>query len=215
MKILVLGGTGSMGVHLVNILKEENEIYVTSRKEHKNKKNVNYIKGNAKDLEFISRLLKEDWDVIIDFMVYKLKEFEERYNLFLSSSKHYLFLSSARVYNHSKDKIKENSPRLLETSTDLDFLNTDDYSLEKARQENMLKNSDNSNWTIIRPYITFSENRIQLGILEKEDWLYRALKGRTIIFSEDIAKSITTLTYGYDVSLAISRLVGKEKKFFI
>ena len=40
----------------------------------------------------------------------------------------------------------------------------------------------------------------QLGVLEKELWLYRALNGRTIVFSKDIAEKSTTLTYGYDVA---------------
>lgn len=67
------------------------------------------------------------------------------------------------------------------------------------------------NWTIIRPYITFSENRLQLGVLEKEEWLYRALKGRTIVFSKDIASKLTTLTYGYDVAKGIVAILRKEE----
>ena len=31
MKILLLGGTGAMGVHLSELLKKEHEVYVTSR----------------------------------------------------------------------------------------------------------------------------------------------------------------------------------------
>ena len=120
-------------------------------------------------------------------------------------------MSSARVYANSELPIKENSLRLLDVSKDIDFLNTDEYSLTKARQENVLHSSEYQNWTIIRPYITYSENRLQLGTLEKEEWLYRALHGRTIVFSRDIASKITTLTYGLEVSQGILAIIGNSK----
>lgn len=75
----------------------------------------------------------------------------------------------------------------------------------------MLKNSERNNWTIIRPYITYGENRLQLGVLEKERWLYRAIHGRTVIFSEDIGDKFTTLTYGYDVARGIFSLIGQKE----
>jgi nucleoside-diphosphate-sugar epimerase len=50
-----------------------------------------------------------------------------------------------------------------------------------------------------------------LGAFEKEQWLYRALRGRTIVFSEDIHSKMTTLTYGYDVSRAILALLNNPQ----
>ena len=44
----------------------------------------------------------------------------------------------------------------------------------KARQEDILRKSKFENW-ILSDLTTFSENRLQLGVLKKE-WLYRALK---------------------------------------
>ena len=51
---------------------------------------------------------------------------------------------------------------------------------------------------------------MQLSPLEKEFWLYRALKGRTIVFSKDLADRVTTFTYGFDVARGIASLIGKE-----
>lgn len=123
----------------------------------------------------------------------------------------YIFLSSSRVYAKSCEPLKEESHRLLDVSNDKSYLDTDEYALTKARQENMLLNSGKSNWTIIRPYITYSEERIQLGILEKEDWLYRALHGRTIVFSSDIGAKITAMTYGLDVAKGIRAVINNKK----
>lgn len=49
--ILILGGTGAMGEHLVHLLGQDsdNHIYVTSRTVHKNQANVSYHVGNAND----------------------------------------------------------------------------------------------------------------------------------------------------------------------
>ena len=86
-----------------------------------------------------------------------------------------------------------------------------EYALEKARCENILRLSQYQNYTIIRPYITYGDYRLQLGVLEKENWLYRALHGRSIVFSEDIAFNKTTMTYGKDVAKGIASIVGKHK----
>lgn len=211
-KILVLGGTGAMGKHLVQLLAEQgNKVSVTTRSSRQSSASIEYIRGNAKDDGFLFSLLAHKWDVIVDFMVYSTPFFKQRAPKLLAATDQYIFLSSARVYADSGDPIKEDSARLLDSSGDSKFLATDEYSLAKARQENILRQSDNTNWTIIRPYITYSEQRLQLGVLEKEGWLYRALKGRTIVFSEDIASKLTTLTYGLDVAGAMAVLIGEPR----
>lgn len=75
----------------------------------------------------------------------------------------------------------------------------------------MLRDSGCTNWTIVRPYITYSDERLQLGVFEKENWLYRALQGKAIVFSKDIAERYTTMTYGGDVARGIAMLTGNEK----
>lgn len=109
-----------------------------------------------------------------------------------------------------QERITEQSPRLLDACKDEKYLKTDEYALAKAREENILKNSKHRNWTIIRPYITYNVERLQLGVFEKELWLWRALKGRAIVFSEDIAQMYTTLTYAYDVALRTADLMGND-----
>ncbi|MEY0590087.1 NAD-dependent epimerase/dehydratase family protein [Providencia manganoxydans] len=211
MKVLVLGGTGAMGIHLVRILeKQGNQIYVTSRNRSGINNNINYIQGNAHSQEFLNNLLSQSWDVIVDFMVYSTPVFQQRYAQFLKSTKQYIFISSARVYADSTNPITENSLRLLDAIKDSDYLKTDEYALTKARQENLLFDSNSKNWTIIRPYITYDDERLQLGVLEKEDWLYRALHGRSIVTAKDIQTKMTTLTAGKDVARSICALIGNK-----
>lgn len=214
MKVLVLGGTGAMGVPLVKFLSDNGvETFITSRSLRASFFNVKYIIGNAHDKDFLLPVLNEEWDAIVDFLVYSTEAFRERVDLLLGSTKQYVFLSSARVYADSEDRILETSARLLDFSPDEEFLSSDEYSLAKARQEDILKYSGRTNWTIVRPYITYSENRLQLGVLEKEDWLYRALQGRTIVLSKDICSKLTTLTYSNDVAYCIFKFIGNKRSF--
>jgi nucleoside-diphosphate-sugar epimerase len=213
MKVLLLGGTGAIGKQLTNLLSVCGiDTFVTSRKKREDGRLIKYIKGNAQDLEFLKEILSgNQWDAIVDFMVYSTTKFTERINLLLSSTFHYIFISSARVYADSNYPITESSLRLLDICEDQIFLSTDEYSLAKARQEDILESSGSQNWTIIRPYITFSETRLQLGVFEKEEWLYRALHGRTIVFSKDIYLKKTTMTYGNYVAKGIFSILGNTK----
>lgn len=213
MNILLLGGTGAMGVALTKILSDSNNVYVTSRKNKKSDdtERVHYLQGNAQDIAFITEVLNEKkWDAVIDFMSYSTATFEKRIELFLNNTAQYVYISSARVYAESDKLITEQSDRLLDTSADSEYLKTDEYALAKARQENMLFHSQKDNWTIIRPSVTYNSNRLQLGVLEKEHWLYRALHGRTIVFSEDIGSKLTAMTGGYDVAKGIAAIIGEE-----
>lgn len=212
MIVLILGGTGAMGRHLVRLLDDgNNKVYVTSRQIKSSTENVCYLRGNAHDMGFLTEILGiSDWDVIVDFMMYDISEFVVRKDLLLKSCKQYVSISSSRVYADC-DIITEESPRLIDTVFDEQFIKAQDYSMNKALMENELFKSERNNFTIIRPYITYSENRLQLGALEKEDWLYRVLKGRSLVVSEDILEKETTLTYGYDVARVISSLLGRNE----
>ena len=203
-----------MGVPLVQQLAQESDVYVTTRRKtppfpnatHK----VTYIQGNAKEQVFLMEVLSQrHWDAVVDFMVWG-SEFPQVAPLMLAATDQYVFISSARVYAQSEELITEDAPRLLDVSTDKEYLKTNEYALAKAREENLLLLSGHKNFTIIRPTITYNSNRLQLGVLEKENWLYRALHGRSIVFSNDILEKVTTMTYGGDVAKGIASLVGKE-----
>lgn len=165
-----------MGSHIKNFLveQEEYDIYITTRKPYKSSDHIVYLQGDAKDINFMAKLCEEQWDSIVDFMVYSTQEMSERIEMLLGATKQYVFISSARVYAESTDNLVETSPRLLETSKDELYLASDEYAISKARQENILFNSKANNWTIVRPSLTYSENRLQLGAFEKENLLYRA-----------------------------------------
>lgn len=216
MNVLILGGTGAMGRYVTELLAQKGvHITVTSRRTQSSENElIKYLEGNAMNDAFLQSVTREsEWDAIVDFMNYHTSQFEKRVKLLLDSTKQYVFISSARVYADSEEPIDENSPRLLDTCMDEVYLQTDEYALSKARQENMLFQSGYKNWTIIRPSLTYGEKRFQLGAYEKENWLYRALHGRKIVFSEDLINRYYTLSWGNDVASCIAQLIGNEKAF--
>lgn len=213
MAILLLGGTGAIGAHLAEILASRGaDVVVTSRSRRKDSGNVRYIQGNAQDDHFLSEIISSvRYDVIVDFMAYpSTRQFAGRIKMLLANTDQYVFMSSARVFADSSEAIVEDSPRLLEVSNDKEFLSLDEYALTKARQEDTLKNAG-ENFTIVRPYITFSEQRLQLGVMEKESWLWRVLQGRSIVVPKALLDKTTTLTYGRDVAECMADLIGNPK----
>ena len=198
-----------MGEPLVKKLANDgHEVYVTSRKIRKYSfDNIHCITGNAHNMDFLSQVLKERYDVLVDFMNYTFSELKERLDLILNSVGHYIFLSSCRVFARSDVPITENTPRLLDVCKDKDFLSSGEYSLTKAREENFILSSKQKNWTIIRPTVTYNSHRLQLGCYELKDWIYRPLNNRPLIFFDDLADKLTSMTYGGDVANGISYLI--------
>lgn len=210
--ILLLGGTGVMGTELRKLMNQKGVEYLYTTR-NSNLSDEKVLVGNAKEMSFLKSTLDKSLDVIIDFMVYTSREFQERYELILNSTKHYIFLSSSRVYrNTGGERISIKTPRILDTSMDKVYLDTDEYALTKARQEDILVNSKYNNYSILRPYITFNKERIQLMHLEKEKWLNRWIEGKKIVLPEEVLNKFTTMTPGYQVSKMILKIASFEPK---
>lgn len=207
-KVLVPGGTGAMGVYLVpELLKMGYKVDVVSLDDRESdNESLRYFKANFKDEAFVDEILKNDYDAIVDFMIYGTKEFEEKHKKLLESCGHYIYLSSYRIYAGDYP-ITEDSPRLVDVSDNAEFLATDDYSLHKARGEDTLKKSGFTNWTAIRPAITYSKRRFQLVILEAPLVVNRALDGKKVVLPEEAREVQATMSWAGDVAKMISRLV--------
>ena len=164
-KILLLGGTGALGSYLADeLLKTDHSVFITSRSEHQDFQNIHYLRGNAKDDAFLDSLLKDSYDCIVDFMIWPTVQFKEKYREIITKTGHYVYISSYRAYaNADMTPLTEDSPLLLDVTNDKEYLKTDEYALAKGREERVLKDSPYSNYTIVRPAITFSKTRFQLG----------------------------------------------------
>ena len=207
-RILLLGGTGAIGVYLRQQLAERGDIvFVTTRRDRHDEEHIQFIRGDAHDDAFLQSAIKTTHpDAIVDFMIYGTEEFRSRRDALVSASGQYVFLSSYRVFAEEVP-LTEKSPRLLDVSHDKEYLATDEYALRKAREEDILRNGQGRNWTSVRPAITYSKERFQFGCLEAGAICWRALHGLPNIIPEEMMEKRTTMTWGFDVARMIAGLV--------
>ena len=212
-RVLVLGGTGAMGTYLVpELLRMGCAVHVVSLDDRvSDNPQLVFTKADASDPGELELLLRDGWDAIVDFLIYETPRFRERYRLFLEHTDQYVYLSSYRVYANEEHPIRETSPRLLDATTDDALRASEDYSIYKARGENMLSESGYGNWTAIRPAITYSQRKMQLVTLEAPVHVYRAAHGKTVILPKDAMQVEGTMTWGGDVARMIAGLVFNKK----
>lgn len=215
-KVLVLGGTGAMGRYAVpELLRLGFAVEsVALDKPDFTHENLTSSIANAMDDEWLKdKITDQRYDVILDFMCYKLPQFKHRAKLFLENTDQYMFLSSCRVYANEEIPVKETSPRLLDVSTDEEYLGLleREYSLYKAAEEDILVNSGKKNWTVILPATTYSTGRAQLVTLEAETFVYRALTGKPVAIPIQAKDKPATLSWAGDVGVMIARLAGNPK----
>lgn len=213
-KVLVIGGTGAMGIYLVpELLDLGYAVDVLSLDDLKSDTpNLRYFKGNARDKDYVREMLDEGkYDGVVDFMIYNQHDFPDWYEMFLDRTDHYIYLSSYRIYADEEHPIKESSPRLLDVSPDEALRASNDYCIYKAQGEDTLRASNYRNWTIIRPAITYSQRRFQLVTLEMEKTVRRALLGRTVVLPREAKDKQATMTWAGDVAKMIACILFNEK----
>jgi nucleoside-diphosphate-sugar epimerase len=160
--------------------------------------------------DFVYDITRYHYDAIVDFMTYNSLVFRNTVPKYLAATDQYMYLSSCRVYANEEIPIKEDSPRLIDVTTDPALLFSDDYCMYKARGENTLRALKNRNWTIIRPSTTYWEKNSQLITLGRRQLLPFFRSGKPLPLYEGAKDIPASLTFGRDVAEMIKRLLFKE-----
>ncbi|MCL2470345.1 MAG: NAD-dependent epimerase/dehydratase family protein [Propionibacteriaceae bacterium] len=209
-KVLLIGGTGAIGTYLApQLVRAGYDVCVTTRHQiQSSDSSIGYVRGDGHDVGFLDRLKANDsYSAVVDFMHYSTIDFSERVDRLLSLSPHYFFLSSYRVFADAAGLIVESSPRLLDVCKDHRYMKSDEYALAKARQEDILMKEKNRPWTIVRPAVTYSKRRFQLGVLETNLTVSRALLSAKTIIAAELLNKFTTMTWAGDVAWMIAELI--------
>ena len=214
MKILIIGGTGAMGGPLVEQLSRDsgNTVYIMVRHPRESlAENVIYLQGDANDYGSFVRTLSQGFDVIVDFMVWKPKLLKQRRDVIFASCGQYIGMSSSAVYADSNEPLAEDFPRLFDRYSKTERKQTYRYHIQKSVTDNLIMKSPYQHWTLARPSLTFNKGKLTMLGFQEETWLWRCLNDHTVVIPQDVLDKKTTLTYGGDAALAISKLVGNEK----
>lgn len=184
MKILIIGGTGVLSSAVtIEAIKKGIHVTMINRGNQLKKipNEVTLITADKNNTDYIDEQLKDKYyDAIIDFLCYSKKDLEKSFNLYSKYTLQYFFISSCAVYNVTDSRpYDENSPK-----GDNDWY----YSINKYECEILLKElaqKCDTNYTIIRPAITYGDTRIPYGIAPKYGYHWtlpaRILAGKPII----------------------------------
>ena len=212
---LLIGGTGAMGRYIASdLLSNDWHVHITSRKNNKsNNTNMTFIKGDGTNIKFLKNVLTErNYDVVIDFMIHDLDCFKDVIRLMKRKVAHYIFISSYRVFSNSNGKrIDENSQKIIDTKIPNEYRKSKEYALEKCRQERILEESNFNNWTIARPSITYSTNRLQFLCYEAGIIMPRSLLSLPLPYCNEIENIKTTYTWAGDVSKMLLAIINKKQ----
>lgn len=216
MRILLLGGTGVIGTALAKELSLiGHDVFTTTRRSNPVRAKENLweeIEADAKNPESLKSILAtQEFNVIVDFIVCKTDIFKKRLELILPSSAHYFYLSSYRVFADSGiNCYVETSKRLTETLLPKTFSNSNEYAIEKCRQEDILTSCKYDCWTIVRPSIIYGKNRLQLANLEAEMFLPRLDAQKTVVLPRSILGKFACMTSAIDFARIFSKLISSN-----
>lgn len=214
MHILLIGGTGTLSTAVRNqAIKDGHTVSIFNRGNNNADipGDVKVFIGNYKDRDSLLSNFADNnnFDVVVDFLSRIPADIERVYPVFKNNCRQYIFISSACVYRRNEEDfpLVEDSPKPNKNWS----YNVEKYECEQKLIE--LSKGSSSFYTIVRPYITYDERRIPIGIAP--DYKYHAtiierIRAGKPFFIWDDGKAITTVTHTSDFAKAVVGLFLNE-----
>ena len=210
MKILFIGGTGTISMAITRLLAERGEeVFLLNRGNRSAElpQGVRVIQCDINDEAAVREKLDGmRFDAVCEFIGFVPAQVERDYRLFRGITKQYIYISSASAYQKplSDYRITESTP-----------LSNPywQYSRDKIACEEFLMKQYRENGfpvTIVRPSHTYDERSVPIGVRgEKGSWqvLKRMLDGKPVIIHGD-GTSLWTITHNSDFAKAFAGLIG-------
>ena len=210
MKILIIGGTGTISTAISRRLAEsEHELYLLNRgnSNHALPSNVKFIKADINDEKAAFESLNDmKFDVVCDFIGFVKSQLERDFRLFSGKTKQFVYISSASAYN----KLPSDYVITEGTSLANPFW---EYSRNKIQcEEYLMKMYRDEGFpvTIVRPSHTYCETSVPLGVHgRKGSWqvIKRMLEGKPVLIHGD-GTSLWTMTDSRDFAEGFIGLLG-------
>ncbi|MDR1689417.1 MAG: SDR family oxidoreductase [Clostridiales bacterium] len=204
MKVLFIGGTGTISTEITKLMAERgNDVYLLNRgsKNHTVPENVKILKADIYNEEESKKVIGDNsFDVVADFIAFHKSALERDYRLFNGKTRQFIFISSASAYQKPPVSfpITESTPLAnpyWEYSRNK--IECEEYLVKKYRE-------DGFPITIVRPSHTYNDYSTVIGGFEV---LSRMLRGKKVIIPGDGA-TLWTLTNSRDFAKAFAGLCG-------
>lgn len=213
MKILIIGGTGTISSAITRQLSESNnELWLLNRGTRKSEVPAN-VKQIIADIDDEAEVLRQigdaQFDAVCEFIGFLPSQVERDIRLFKGRTRQYVYISSASAYN------KPAANHVITEGTSLANPYWE-YSRNKIACEELLIHEYRENGfpvTIIRPSHTYCERAVPLSVHGlKGSWqvLKRMMEGKPVIIHGD-GSSLWTLTWNEDFAKGFIGLLGNPK----
>ena len=211
MKVLFIGGTGTISSAIVRKLTEDNnwEIWLLNRGNKPVPEGVHQIIADVNDEAKVAEATRDmSFDVVCEFIGFTVKDVERDYQLFKGKTKQYIYTSSASAYH------KPAANYVITEGTTLanpywqysrDKIACEDYLMNKYREEGFPV-------TIVRPSHTYDEKHIPLGVHGKNGFwqvIKRIQESKPVIIQGD-GTSLWHLTFNEDFAVGYVGLMGNR-----
>lgn len=213
-KYLLIAGGGTLGTYTAKELLDKNNAVDVLCLEDKISENENlcFHKANA-DYDYLTKFLADKYyDGVVNFIHYTdIEEYKKVHMLISKKTDHMIFLSSYRVYADMKHPITEDAPCLYDVLDDEEFLKNETYAVCKSKCEHFIREeSRTSNWTIVRPVISFSHRRFDI-VTENAQIMKRIENGETIYLPEETKNLTAGVDWAGNSGKIIANLLLTDK----
>ncbi len=210
MKILFIGGTGTISMAITRLLADRGEeLYLLNRGSRTGElpRGVKVINVDVNDEENLKAALGDmTFDSVCDFIGFVPQQLERDVRVFKGRTKQFMYISSASAYNKPVRSYVINEG----TSLANPYW---EYSRNKIACEELLMKDYRENGfpvTIIRPSHTYDERSVPLGVHGKNgSWqvIKRMTEGKPVIIHGD-GSSLWTMTHNSDFAKGFCGLIG-------
>ena len=208
MKILFLGGSGVISRAATQLtLAAGHELWLLNRGQRRSIPGTHALVADLTDLASVRTALRgHTWDVVVQWIAFTPDDIRRDVELFRHSTRQYLFISSASVYQKplAHYLLTESTPRVNPHW---------EYSRQKIACEETLEAAHQSAafpGVIVRPSLTYGEDQIPLVLNSwGQSWtaIDRLRRGAPVIIPGD-GNSLWTITHNNDFAQGLVGLFG-------
>ncbi len=210
MKILMIGGTGTISMAITELLAKGNdEVFLLNRGSRTAElpEGINVISANIDDeADVLQKIGDTQFDAVCEFIGFVPSQIERDYRLFKGRTKQYIYISSASAYHKPVRSYVINEGTTLANPYW-------EYSRNKIACEELLMKlyrEEGFPVTIVRPSHTYDNRSVPLGVHgQMGSWqvVKRMLDGKPVIIHGD-GMSLWTMTHNSDFAKGYVGLIG-------
>lgn len=204
MKILVMGGNQFLGKALTEkLLAQKYEVFVLNRGSRKNLTEATHIKVDRDNYNELEEKLKNfKFDIIVDISAYTGLQVKNFYQIMKGKFKQYILISSASIYNNTKEFPASEASSIGENPI------WGDYAKNKFLAEQEVLKMEEA-YTIFRPFYIYGIG----NNLDREQYIFSRIENKFPIYLPDEGENI--IQFGYIDDLVDSIIYSfNNKKFY-